>query len=280
MLCAPWLLTLCVFWLFPLFYSLYLSGTDYSLLRSDYTWIGFANYTNLLSDPAFQSALKNTFVFTLGTIPATQLIAIFLALLVNRQFAGRNFFRSAFFVPSVTSLVVVSLIFTHLFSQQGYVATLAAAIGIDTPPNGYLLNSGTALYAIMVMDVWMAVGYYMLLMLAGLKSIPEELYETAELAGAGAIRKFFTITLPLLRPMIAFCLVVNCIKSFQVFVEIYVMTKGKYNTSTAVWHIYETGLTRFKFGEASAAAYILVAIIAVFSIAQFWILRSRQELTR
>ena len=144
------------------------------------------------------------------------------------------------------------------------------------PLNGFLYDQSTALFSIMAMDVWMSVGYYMLIFLAGLKAIPDELYEAAEISGASGWRQFVSITLPLLRPVALFILVINSIKSFQVFVEIFVMTKGKFDTSTAVFFIYERGLTTgFEIGYASAAAYILFLIIAAFSIVQFALLRKR-----
>jgi multiple sugar transport system permease protein len=275
-LSSPWLISLLLFWLFPLGYSLFLSFTDSHLLARDASWIGWQNYSTLLSDPVFLQALKNTFIFTAGTIPLTQIVALGLALLVNKSFRGRSFFRSAFFVPSVTSMVVVALVFTNLYGRGGYILALAQLAGLSPPENGFLLDSSTALYSIMAMDVWMASGYYMLLALAGLKSIPEELYEAAEINGAGRWRQFFSVTLPLLRPIILFSLVINGIKSLQVFVEIFVMTKGKYETSTGVYDVYTRGLERFAFGEASAAAYILFVIIALFSALQFWLMRKRK----
>ncbi len=277
-LVSPWLITLFVFWLFPLGYSLYLSFTDYHLLRKTTAWVGWDNYSALLSDPAFLAALKNTLIFTVVTIPLTQIIAIGLALLVNRNFPGRSLFRSAFFVPSITSMVVVALVFTNLYGRGGYIMSLAALLGFTPPENGFLLDSSTALYSIMAMDIWMAAGYYMLLALAGLKAIPVELYEAATMNGAGKLRQFFNITLPLLKPMILFSLVINGIKSLQVFVEIFVMTSGKYDTSTGVYYVYESGLKRFTFGEASAAAYILFLIIAVFSVIQFTAFKNRRAL--
>ncbi len=275
-LSSPWIITLLIFWLFPLGYSLILSFTDYHLLARDVSWLGLENYRTLLADPAFLQALKNTLIFTIGTIPITQIIALSLALLVNRSFRGRSFFRSAFFVPSVTSMVVVALVFTNLYGRGGYILALAQLVGLNPPANGFLLDSSTALYSIMAMDIWMASGYYMLLALAGLKSIPDELYEAADIHGAGPWRRFFSITLPLLRPMILFSLVINGIKSLQVFVEIFVMTKGKYGTATGVYDVYTRGLERFEFGEASAAAYMLFVIIAFFSAAQFWLMRKRK----
>ena len=276
----PWSLTFLFVWLFPLIYALVMGFTDYDLLRPDESkWVGLQNYSSLLSDPGFISAIKNTFIFVLGTIPITTIIALVLALLVNRNFKGRAIFRSAYFLPSITSLVVISLIFTNLYSRGGYIAQLAALVGIKTPEYGFLYDSGTALYSIMAMDVWMSVGYYMLIFLAGLKSIPNELYEVAEMNGAGFFRKLFSITLPLLKPVALFILVINTIKSFQVFVEIFVMTKGKFDTMTMVYFIYEKGFTTtLQSGYASAAAYILFAIIAIFSFGQFFLLRRKEPL--
>jgi multiple sugar transport system permease protein len=273
---SPWILTFLIFWLFPLVYSLYLGFTDYRLLKPTYNWVGFQNYIALLADNNFILALKNTFIFVIGTIPLTTIIALGMAILINRNFPGRTIFRSAFFMPSITSMVVIALIFTNLYSRGGYIFLLSEMLGIEPPANGFLLSNSTALAAIMAMDVWMSVGYYMLLFLAGLKSIPVELYEAADVAGAGNFRKFFSITLPLLKPVALFIIVINTIKSFQIFVEIFVMTQGKYGTNTAVYFVYENGLSRFEFGYASAAAYILFVIIAIFSIFQFGLLKEQR----
>ena len=278
-LSLPWVITLVAFWLFPLIYSFILGFTDYSLLGRGFAWVGLANYANLLSDPDFLRSTWNTFVFVVGTIPVTTILSLGMALLLNRQFPGQGLFRGGFFLPWITSMVVVALIFTNFYQRGGYVALLAEAVGLTPPEYGFLYDSSTALYSIMAMDVWMSLGYYMLIFLAGLKSIPDELYEAADVAGAGAWRKFSSITLPLLKPVLLFILVINSIKSFQVFVEIFVMTKGKFDTSTMVYFIYENGLTtNFAFGYASAAAYILFGIIALLSAVQFFLLQRRRRL--
>ncbi|MGH8015757.1 MAG: carbohydrate ABC transporter permease, partial [Candidatus Zixiibacteriota bacterium] len=243
-LTLPWSLTFMLVWLFPLVYAFIMGFTDYNLLKPDESkWVGWQNYQSLLTDPDFKSAIKNTFIFVIGTIPVTTIIALFMALLVNRRFKGRALFRSAYFLPSITSMVVISLIFTNLYQRGGYIAQLASLLGFTVPEYGFLYDNRTALYSIMAMDVWMSVGYYMLIFLAGLKSIPDELYEAAEMNGAGFFRKLFSITLPLLKPVALFILVVNTIKSFQVFVEIFVMSKGKFDTMTMVYFIYERGFT-------------------------------------
>ncbi len=276
----PWSLTFLFVWFFPLVYSLVMGFTDYYLLRPDETkWVGMENYSSLFADPDFISSIKNTFIFVIGTIPATTITALFMAMLVNRNFKGRAFFRSAFFLPSITSLVVIALIFTNLYQRGGYIAQLVSILGMAVPEYGFLYDNVTALYSIMAMDVWMSCGYYMLIFLAGLKSIPNELYEAADCIGAGFWRKLFTITLPLLKPVILFIVIINTIKSFQVFVEIFMMTKGNFDTMTMVYFIYENGFTTsLRAGYASAAAYVLFAIIAVLSMVQFFLLRRKEPL--
>lgn len=277
LLSLPWILTLGLFWVYPVIYSFVLGFTDKELLSKSQNWVGFDNYSQLLSDDKFILSLKNTFIFVLGTIPLTTIIALFLALLINKQFKGRAIFRAGYFLPSITSMVVIALIFTNLFQKGGYIALLASMVGLTPPEHGFLYDNDTALYSIMGMDVWMAVGYYMLIFLAGLKSIPDELYEAAEMNGAGKIRQFFSITLPLLKPVALFIIVINSIKSFQVFVEIFVMTQGNFETSTVVYFIYEIGLTgKYHMGLASAAAYLLFTVIAIFSIIQFVLFRKKQ----
>lgn len=276
LLTLPWHATFLLFFAFPLVFSFVISLTDYRLLAADYSYVGWANYRELFADPDFLSALKNTAIFVGGTIPVTTVLALLMALLVHPPLKGRGMFRSGLFLPWITSLVVVALIFTNLYSRGGYIATLSRMVGMTPPVNGYLYDSGTALYAIMAMDVWSSVGYYMLIFLAGLQAIPDELYEAAEVAGASPARQFWSITLPLLRPVALFVIVINSIKSFQVFIEIFVMTKGKFETATLLFFMYDTGLSNaFRFGYASAVAYVLFAIIAVFSVAQLIVMRRR-----
>ncbi len=276
LLFSPWILTFAIFWLFPLVYSFILSLTDYRLLARQVEWTGFANYIKLFSDPDFLIALKNSFIFVIGTIPFTTAFSLGLALLLNDKFRGRTFFRAAYFMPSITAMVVIALIFSNLYARGGYIHLLAQMAGLHPPENGFLLSTKTALAAIMAMDVWMASGYYMLLFLGGLQTIPTELYEVARISGASPWQRFRYITLPMLKPVTLFIIVINSIKSFQVFVEIFVMTKGGplNATFTGVYFVYETGLRQFDFGYASAAAYVLFAIIALASVIQFKMLKT------
>jgi len=267
---SPWLITLILFWLFPLIYSLYLSFTDYTILNPHPNFIGLKNYLNLFSDPDFLTALKNTSLFVVGTIPFTTLIALFLALIVNQKIPLKGFFRAGFFLPSITSMVVIALIFTNLYAKDGYLTFLCHLLGIPTPEKGFLFSTSTALPSIMLMDVWVSFGYYLILYVAALQAIPNELYEAAEISGASFWQKFRYVTLPYLRPMTLLIVLINTIRSFQIFIEIFVMTKGGplNSTLTVVYSVYENGLVRFQMGYASAMAYVLFFIIMIFSLLQ------------
>jgi multiple sugar transport system permease protein len=279
---SPWLITLFLFWLFPLLWSFILSFKQYSVLTGHSQWSGFTNYLQLLKDQDFWTALKNTSFFVFGTIPFTTISALILAVLVNQKIPFQSFFRAGFFLPSITSLVVIALIFTNLYAKEGYLTFLCKLAGLPFPENGWLFSEKTALLSIMFMDVWVSIGYYMLLYLAALQAIPLELYESAEVFGASFFQKFRFITLPYLRPMTLFVVLINTIKSFQIFVEIFVMTKGGplNSTLTMVYLVYEQGLHKFQMGYASAIAYVLFAVILIFSFVQmkfFGITKSVEE---
>jgi multiple sugar transport system permease protein len=271
----PWIVSLTVFWLYPLVYSFFLSFTKYGILSQEMEFIGLANYLQLLQDPDFWQALKNTSFFVFGTIPFTTIIALFTAILVNQKIPLRSLFRSGFFVPAVTSMVVMALIFTNLYAKDGYLSLLASVLGLPVPQQGFLFSTATALPAIMVMDIWVSFGYYMLLYLAGLQAVPQELYGSADISGAGFWQKFRYITLPYLRPITLLVILINAIRSFQIFVEIFVMTKGGplNSTLTVVYQVYEVGFSKFQMGYASAIAYALFSVIMIFVLLQMKLLR-------
>jgi multiple sugar transport system permease protein len=271
----PWLFILILFWLFPIIYSLFLSFTEYNVLTGQAKWIGLANYFELFKDPDFWVALKNTIIFVVGTIPFTTIFALILAVLINQKIPLKSLFRAGFFIPSITSMVVIALIFTNLYAKDGYINFLFNLIGLPTPEKGWLLSEKTALLSIMAMDIWMATGYYMLLFLAALQAIPVELYQVSDIFGASFFQKLWHVTLPHLRPMTLFIILINTIKSFQIFVEIFIMTKGGplNSTQTLVYLVYEQGLHKFKMGYASAIAYVLFFIILVFSLIQMKLFR-------
>lgn len=278
-LLAPWIITLIVFWIYPLAYALILSFSKYKTLTNEISFVGIENYQRAFNDASFWQALRNTTVFTIGTVPVTTAFAILLAWAVRRRSpALASFFRASYFLPSVTSLVVIALVFTNLYSRDGYVNGLCGMMGIPFPAGGWLLDKNTALGAIMAMDVWISTGYYMVLFLAGMEAIPRDLYEAAELAGATSWQQFWRITLPMLRSTLLFVVVINSIKSFQIFVEIYVMTKGGPlgTTSTLVYEVYKQAFEQSDMmGYASAIAYIVFVILLIVSFVQMRLLRVR-----
>ncbi|NOT33066.1 MAG: sugar ABC transporter permease [Candidatus Eisenbacteria bacterium] len=275
---SPWLLSFVLFGLYPFAFTLVASFTSYSPLEAGGArFVGFENYLRALTDPEFWNALRTTGVFVIGTIPFTTALALGLALAVQPAFRGRTMFRVGFFVPSVVSIVVLSLVFKGLYAPNGFVNAALHAVGLPAP--AWLLDPRTALPAIMAMDVWTASGYYMVIFLAGLEAIPHDLYDAARIEGASNWIQFTRITLPLLRPTLLFVLVVNTVRSLQIFAEAFVMTGGGplKSTTTVVYYLYEEAFTRFHLGYASAVAYLLFAITLVLAWGQMKLVKPSGE---
>lgn len=278
-LLLPWVLTFLVFWAYPIVYSFILSLSEYKTLTNELSFIGMENYTSLFSDEVFLKALGNTLILVVVTVPITTTLATLLAVAVDQTNGKiKELFKAAYFLPSVTSLVVVALIFKNLYSKDGYINTLMQMVGAEGQSQGWLQSVETALPSIMAMDIWIATGYYMIIILAGLQTIPKDLYEAAEISGASAWQKFKSITVPMLRPTLLFILVVNTIKSFQIFIEIYVMTKGGplNETVTMVYLVYRDAFEKAdSMGYASAVAYVLFFIILIISVVQMKLLKEK-----
>jgi multiple sugar transport system permease protein len=274
---SPWAIAFGLFGLYPFAFSLAASFTDYSPIRAGGAhFVGFANYGRALTDPAFWLALGNTAFFVVGTIPFTTALALALALAVQPAFRGRTIFRVGFFVPSVVSIVVLSLVFKGLYAPNGALDGLLRMLHLPTP--AWLLDPRTALPAIMAMDVWSASGYYMIIFLAGLEAIPRDLYDAARLEGASSREQFTRITLPLLKPTLLFVLVVNTVRSLQIFAEVFVMTRGGplHSTTTVVYYLYEEAFYRFDLGYASAVAYLLFAVTLALAWLQMKVVRPEE----
>lgn len=279
LLVLPWVITVVAFWLYPIASAIHLSLSEYSTLTGEQRWVGLANFHALVHDPLFWKALANTLIFTIGTVPTTTVLAVMLALLLDRIAERRigSVLRVMYFLPTVISLVVVALVFSNLYARDGYLNVVLAWLGLPHPQRGWLLEPTTALPAIMAMDVWMATGYYMVIVLAGLQTIPRQLYDAAVLSGASAWQQLRWITLPLLRPTLTFIVVMNTIKSIQVFVEVYVMTRGgplDGTTTTLVYELYRSAFERGDgMGYAAAIAVVVVILIAGASWLQVRFLR-------
>jgi multiple sugar transport system permease protein len=260
---TPALLLIGVFFAIPVVSSLLLSFTDFDIYSiGDFgstRFVGLKNYHDLLTTPLFWTALKNTLYFVVVGGPLSAAASLAAALLVNAKLARfKPFFRSAFFAPWVTTLVAVALVWRYIYHPQ--YGLLNAALGlIGVGPIDWLGNPHWAMPAIILLSIWKNFGYNMLVFLAGLQSIPEELYEAAELDGAGWWHRFRHITLPMLGPTFVFVGVVTMIASFQIFSEPYVMTQGGplKSTTTLVLFMYEQGFRWWRLGLSAAIAVIL-----------------------
>ena len=265
---TPAVLVLAVFVLWPMIDALRLSFTDDSIFGPP-GWVGLDNYTALASDANFTGALGHTLYYAVVTTPVSVAIALALAVLLNRRIPGRSFFRAVIFLPFVVSLAVVAIAWTFLFDPQlGFVTHHLAQIGLRTG-NG-IRDPHWAMIGIMAVGIWRNVGFFMVMFLAGLQSIPREVYEAATVDGAGAWRRFRNVTWPLLSNTTMFVAIIATIFSFQAFDQVYVMTNGGpyFKTETLLMYIYRTGFTNYKMGYASAISWVLVAIILVLSLGQ------------
>ena len=273
-LTAPALGLISLFFVVPVIAGLVLSFTDFDIYALGAPelarWVGFGNYAEILSNPLFWKALRNTLVFVLAGGPLSVFASLGAALLVNSKLVRfQGLFRSIYFAPVVTTLVAVSIVWRYLYHP--HYGLLNAALGkIGIPPVDWLGDPHWALFAIIVLSVWKNFGYNMLIFIAGLQSIPDELYEAAALDGARAWQRFVHVTLPSLGPTFLFVSVITMLAQFQIFAEPYVMTQGGpvKSTTTIVLFLYEQGFHSWKLGMASAIAFILFAIMLVATFLQ------------
>jgi len=274
---SPWIISFVVFGLYPLLYSFVISFADYNILTSRFSWSGLSNYLQTLQDPEFLKAVAHTLFFAAGTIPFTVTFSLLLAVLIHQGVPWKSFFQAGFFLPTVTSIIVIATLFTYFYAENGFLNYFLSLLRLPSPAPAWLINKQWALLAIMAMAVWSSVGYFLILFLAGLQSIPQSLYEASRMDGANAVQQFFKITLPQLKPIILFVIVINTINSLQVFPEIFAMTKGgpARSTTTIVYYLYEKGFSEFQMGTASAIAYLLALLIGFFAYYQMKMLKEK-----
>jgi ABC-type sugar transport system permease subunit len=272
---APGLLHLAIFTVGPLLFAGWLSFHRWSLIDAARPFVGLDNYASLLADPLWWNALGNTAVFALH-VPVSMALALAFALLTRRRRRGIEALRAVFFLPTITSLVAVAIVWQWMLHDEvGLINWALGLVGIGPVP--WLSSPRTALPALVLMAVWLVVGYQMVLFQAGLAAIPAELYEAARIDGAGRWGRFVHVTLPGLRHTLFFVLVTSIIGSFQMFGAVYVMTGGGplHATDVAVFHIYEEAWEYLRFGTASAMSWMLFAVIFVLTWLQFRVLERR-----
>jgi multiple sugar transport system permease protein len=273
---APSLAVLAAFVVWPMIQAGYLSLTEYNLMRPA-RWVGLANYRQLVHDPEVWNALRNTLVYAAVSTPVSVVLALALALFLNRAMLLRGFLRSAVFLPFVVSLGVVSIAWSFLLDPNiGLLNAWLGHLGLS-PDQGWLEDPSYALPAVIAVGVWKNVGFYMIMYLAGLQSIPGELYDAARADGANAWQRLRNVTWPLLSNQTMLITMMAAIATLQAFDQIYVMTHGGpfFQTETLVMFTYRLGFEENRFGYAAAVSWVLLVLVFVLSMLQFGYFRKR-----
>lgn len=269
----PWVIGLIVFWLGPIFASLYFSFTDYDII-SDPKWVGTANFVKAFTkDPQFWPSLGKTFYFTALFVPVTIVGSLLLAMLLNQKLHGTNIFRTIFFIPHLVPAVAIAVVWLYLMHPRlGPINDFLRAIGIEEPPR-WLGSADTALQSVTLINVWAALGgNNMLIFLAALQGVPQDFYEAAEIDGASTVQKFWKITLPLISPSVFFVLILTIIAALKVFTTAMIAPQTPGGPSYATWfilvHIYHEAFLYLRMGYGSALSWILAVILVVFTVIQ------------
>jgi multiple sugar transport system permease protein len=274
---APASVHLLAFALIPMGYAFYISLFKEHLIRGTAHYVGASNYTYTFTDGPFWNAMWNSARYALLSVPIGMAVGLGVALLVNQKLRGVTIFRTLYYIPSIASGIALAMLWIYVFlPDTGMINSFLNMLGIQSKTD-FLNNITWAMWALVVMAALNGVGPKMILFLAGLINIPQELYEAAQLDGATRTRTFWRITLPMLAPTTFFIMVTSTIGAMQVFTPVYLMTKGGPEDSTDVvgYHIYREAWVQFNTGLAASQSFILLAVIAVVAIAQF-LLQQRQ----
>lgn len=269
------LLALFSFW--PVLYGSYLSFTDFSLLRPT-QWVGWDNYRALFENPLFLTGLKNSLWFLL-VVPFTQIAAISLATLVNAQLPGIRFFRTAYYVPVVTTVSVVGILWGFMFHEQGSINYVLLKLRLIQQPLGWLSDDHLALLAVMFVSFWRGLGWYMVMYLAALQAVPQEMQEAALLDGANRWQRFWCITLPMLMPTVMVCSIMSVLAALKAYQEVDVLTQGgpMNATYTALYYAYDQGLKHLKLPRGLAASMVVSLICISLALVFFKYLKPRHR---
>lgn len=268
LLLIPVLLFFLIFQYYPIIKSVVISFTEYGLLRRTTPFIGLSNYVRQFQDPLFISALVNTLVFVFFTVGIGVVLALACAVLIEQTGRWAKYYRTLYFIPVVTSLLAATMVWRWMFASNGLLNFILSVMNV--PAQGWLLSEALALPSLIALTIWKNLGFDMVLFAAGLQAIPDSYYEASSIEGASGWQKFTFITLPQLKPIIVLVFVTAVIRSFQIFAIVLAMTQGGpvNSTRTIVYHIYEQGIQYDEMGYASAAAVILLLIIATMTYLQ------------
>lgn len=262
----PATLILIVFFFIPFFQTIILSFQDYSTNIYQATFTGLQNYVNILHNPIFYKVMWNTLLYLFVAVPVLAILPLFLAILINQKIRGITLYKILIYLPVIVSIVVAAIAFKWLYAEQGILNYLLNVLHINSI--GWLTDTKYAIFSVIIVTIWKGIGYYMMIYLAALMSVPKELYEACEIDGAGFFRKHLTVTIPHIMPTIALVTTISSISAMKTFAEIYVMTKGGplNSTKTIVYYIYEKAFENLDLGYASAMAVILLVIVMIFSL--------------
>jgi multiple sugar transport system permease protein len=269
-LLLPNIIGFLIFTFLPVIASFMLSFSSWDLL-TPIEWVGFQNYIDLFSDEIFTKVLWNTLYFSAITVPLSIVISLFLAIALDQNISGKRFYRAAYFLPVISSMVAVAVVWQWIYNPEyGALNYFLGLFGIQGP--SWLTSTIWAMPAVIMTSVWKGLGFSMLIFLAGLQSISNDYYEAAEIDGARWVDKFRYVTVPLLSPTTFFVTVMSFIGSFQVFDSVFLMTEGgpARSTSVIVHYLYENAFMYFRMGYASAMAYILFFMVFAITMIQFW----------
>jgi multiple sugar transport system permease protein len=276
---SPSVILLIVFFFIPVILAFVLAFTNARLISPSISFVGLDNFTRLFQDPLFWKSLRNTLYFAVVVVPLQSGFALLLALLVNVRIRGTNFFRTLYFVPVVTSIVVVSILWQFMYQEDGLINSMLSTVtGGWITGTAWLQNAGTAMPAIMLLSIWQAVGFHMVIWLAGLQTIPEELYEAARMDGAGRWHSFRWVTWPGLRPTFVFVVVTITIAALGLFVQIDVMTQGGPldSTTTIIFHAVQQGFRQQEVGYGAALSLIFFVLVLAVSLIQRRLTQEKQ----
>jgi len=271
---APALIAFLIFIAFPFFASIGLSFTKWNFIGGlkKLKWIGLDNFREMLSDRRFLNAVKNTFVYAVATVPTSLVIAMGLAFVMNTKVYFKKLLRLAFFIPYISNTVALAAVFLFLFRNDGLINILLTGVFPNMEPIEWFSSTILCKVPIIMLVIWTAIGYEMVIYMAALQNVPRELYEAADIDGANGFNKFWKITFPMISPTTFYLVIVRCIASFKIFASVNIMTMGtaaSYNTSM-VNEIYANAFERYKFGYASAESMIMFLIILAVTLVQFW----------
>jgi putative chitobiose transport system permease protein len=274
---APALVLLAVFSFWPVGFGAWLAFTDYSLVRPT-SWVGLDNFRYIFDNEMFVTGLKNSLAFLL-MVPFVQIGALGLAVLVNNRLPGIHLFRAAFYVPVVTTVSVVGIMWGFMFHEHGTLNYVRLRLQLVNAPLGWLSNDTLAMFSVMFVSFWRGLGWYMVMYLAALQAIPADMREAAILDGASRWQLFWKITVPMLRPTIAVCSILSVLAAFKAYQEVDVLTQGgpMNSTFTALYYAYDQGLKHLKLPRALAASFVVSAFCVAIALACLRYLRPKHR---